>query len=138
MNPDDMQELARAMEQLPGSKGVDFKDVRRLVQLMRESPDIGSIEIKGLFGTGAVITRTAPWGHGCSAPMPVAHAVAAAPSRRPGAGRRRRRGPGRGAEGDQSPMVGTFYAQPEPGAEPYVRVGIAGQRRGRRSASSRR
>jgi len=22
-----------------------------------------------------------------------------------------------------SPMVGTFYAQPEPGAEPYVRVG---------------
>jgi acetyl-CoA carboxylase biotin carboxyl carrier protein len=23
----------------------------------------------------------------------------------------------------KSPMVGTFYAQPEPGAEPYVRVG---------------
>ena len=23
----------------------------------------------------------------------------------------------------RSPMVGTFYAQPEPGAEPYVRVG---------------
>jgi acetyl-CoA carboxylase biotin carboxyl carrier protein len=23
----------------------------------------------------------------------------------------------------KSPMVGTFYAQPEPGAEPYVRIG---------------
>jgi acetyl-CoA carboxylase biotin carboxyl carrier protein len=127
MNPDDMQELARAMEQMPGSKGIDFKDVRRLAQLLREQPEIGSIELKGLFGTGVVITRTSH-GHSSAhphvpaptasmyvappAPTAAAPATDAAPSV-----------PAVALKEIRSPMVGTFYPQPEPGAEPYVRVG---------------
>lgn len=115
------------MEQLPGSKGIDFKDVRRLAQLLREQPEIGSIELKGLFGTGVVITRTS---HGGS-PMLVApgmmasvhphagaHAAPAAPV--PAAADT---APAVALKEIRSPMVGTFYPQPEPGAEPYVRVG---------------
>ena len=125
MNPDEMQELARAMEQMPGYKGIDFKDVRRLAQLLREQPEIGSIELKGLFGTGVVITRTS-----LGAPTMIAGPVGLAPMLLP---------PASGAQGTvaeaaapapavtlkeiRSPMVGTFYSQPEPGAEPYVRVG---------------
>jgi acetyl-CoA carboxylase biotin carboxyl carrier protein len=125
MNPDEMQELARAMEQMPGYKGIDFKDVRRLAQLLREQPEIGSIELKGLFGTGVVITRTSVGG-----PAMIAAPAAMAPMLLP---------PAPGVQGPtadpvpaapavtlkevRSPMVGTFYTQPEPGAEPYVRVG---------------
>lgn len=122
MTPEEMQELARAMEQVPGLKGIDFRDVRRLAQLLRERPEIGSIELKGFFGTGVVISRTnqggaaAPVDQVPVAPAP-AHAgrvAAAAESPAPA---------GAGLKEIHSPMVGTFYAQPEPGAEPYVRVG---------------
>ena len=41
MTPDDMQELARAMEKMPGLKGIDLRDVRRLAALLREQPEIG-------------------------------------------------------------------------------------------------
>ncbi len=110
------------MEQLPGSKGIDFKDVRRLAQLLREQPEIGSIEMKGLFGTGVIITRTGAAGTPMMAapampqqvvvPAAAAPAVEAAPA-----------APAVVLKEVRSPMVGTFYAQPEPGAEPYVRVG---------------
>ena len=128
MTPDDMPELARAMETMPGLKGIDLRDVRRLALLLREQPEIGSIELKGLFGTGVVITRTA---HGAapSAPMaptyqlPVAAAapVAALPAG-PAADSAPAPMPSTLKE-VRSPMVGTLYLQPEPGAEPYVRVG---------------
>jgi acetyl-CoA carboxylase biotin carboxyl carrier protein len=127
MTPDDMQELARAMEKMPGLKGIDLRDVRRLATLLREQPEIGSIELKGLFGTGVVITRTA---HGVapSAPMPATyHVPVAAPAAHAAL-------PPAVADSApvplpstlkevRSPMVGTLYLQPEPGAEPYVRVG---------------
>ncbi len=58
MTPEEMQELARAIEQVPGLKGIDFRDVRRLAHLLRERPEIGSVELKGFFGTGVVISRT--------------------------------------------------------------------------------
>jgi acetyl-CoA carboxylase biotin carboxyl carrier protein len=128
MTPDDMQELARAMEKMPGLKGIDLRDVRRLAQLLREQPEIGSIELKGLFGTGVVITRTSSM---LAAPspapvyqLPVAGAPAAlpAPSAPPAS-----EAPAPAAASSlkeiRSPMVGTLYLQPEPGAEPYVRVG---------------
>ncbi|MES2125286.1 MAG: acetyl-CoA carboxylase biotin carboxyl carrier protein [Gemmatimonadota bacterium] len=123
MNPDDIQELARAMEQVPGYKGIDFKDVRRLAQLLREQPEIGSIEMKGLFGTGVVITRTSAAG-----PMMIAAAAAPAPAQlmAPAASAPAAEPAAPAAstlKEIRSPMVGTFYAQPEPGAEPYVRVG---------------
>ncbi len=125
MNPDEMQDLARAMERVPGLKGVDLRDVRRLAQLLHDHPEIGSIELKGFFGTGVVMTRTshgAPiaWtgGPAPAAPLPVAAAPAAAAE--PAV-------PAAAAPSTlrevKSPMVGTFYAQPEPGAEAYVKVG---------------
>ena len=62
MNPDEMQELARAMEKVPGLKGIDHQDVRRLAKLLKENPEIGAIELKGFFGTGVVISRTVQGG----------------------------------------------------------------------------
>ena len=126
MNPDEMQDLARAMERVPGLKGIDHQDVRRLAKLLKDNPEIGSIELKGFFGTGVVISRTAQGGPvmaqahwpapaDMAAPAPAmpTHGDAAAPAAAP---------PSHLKE-IKSPMVGTFYAQPEPGAEPYVRVG---------------
>ena len=125
MTPEEIKALADVLEKVPGIKGIDFKDVRRLAELLRSSPEIGSIELKGWFGTGVVITRTAS-GPPAGAPMPL---VQAAPV--PAAG-----GPAAPAEAAEppkpaasslkeikSPMVGTFYKAPEPGAEAYVRVG---------------
>jgi acetyl-CoA carboxylase biotin carboxyl carrier protein len=64
---------------------------------------------------------------------PVAYHVAAPPSAPPPAPASPPAAEAGGAEAAapsksalteiKSPMVGTFYAQPEPGAEPYVRVG---------------
>jgi acetyl-CoA carboxylase biotin carboxyl carrier protein len=125
MTPEEMQELARVMEQVPGLKGIDFRDVRRLAHLLRERPEIGSIELKGFFGTGVVISRTNQ-GSAPAAPMvahlpvvqaPPPHAAHVAPVVEPSVPA------GAALKEIRSPMVGTFYSQPEPGAEPYVRVG---------------
>ena len=70
MSPQEMQELAELLQNVPGIRSIDLKDVRRLAQLLREAPEIGSIEVKGWFGTGVVITRTAA--------APIAPAVAVA------------------------------------------------------------
>jgi acetyl-CoA carboxylase biotin carboxyl carrier protein len=120
-----MQELAELLQNVPGIHSIDLKDVKRLAQLLRETPEIGSIEVKGWFGTGVVITRTT------AAPVAVPMAMSAPPAAPPSAA---------AAEADRgtparapvvapplkeirSPMVGTFYKAPEPGAESYVRVG---------------
>jgi acetyl-CoA carboxylase biotin carboxyl carrier protein len=124
MTPDDTKRLAELLADVPGlMKGVDFKDVRRLVELMRESPDIATIEIRGLFGTGAVITRTAPMGAPVFHPMPVAQAVAAPAPVAGQGGAAPPAAPASMLKEIKSPMVGTFYAAPEPGAEPYIRTG---------------
>jgi acetyl-CoA carboxylase biotin carboxyl carrier protein len=124
MSPQEMQELAELLQNVPGIRSIDLKDVRRLAQLLREAPEIGSIEVKGWFGTGVVITRTvaAPLAPVMAAPAPshaplppladaehreVARPAAAAPH----------------LKEIRSPMVGTFYKAPEPGAEPYIKVG---------------
>jgi acetyl-CoA carboxylase biotin carboxyl carrier protein len=129
MKPDEMQDLARAMERVPGLKGIDMRDVRRLAQLLHDHPEIGSVELKGFFGTGVVISRTAhgvpmapPPGAWPAAAGPPAGAVPVAPAAQPEAPAPAAAPPPALKE-IKSPMVGTFYAQPEPGAEPYVRVG---------------
>jgi acetyl-CoA carboxylase biotin carboxyl carrier protein len=124
MTPEDIQELARMLETVPGIRGIDLRDVRRLAQLLHERPEIGSVELKGFFGTGVVITRTHQSGTFVSAPMMAAPAAAqslaapAAPAASEPAA-----APAPALKEIKSPMVGTFYAQPEPGAEPYARVG---------------
>ncbi len=127
MTPEEMQALARTIEQVPGLKGIDFRDVRRLAQLLRERPEIGSIELKGFFGTGVVISRTHQGGGMVAAPMMTHMPVAGAPAASapiPGAAPTEGIAPsGAGLKEIRSPMVGTYYSQPEPGSEPYVRVG---------------
>ena len=124
MKPDEMKELALLMQKVPGVRGIDFKDVKRLVELLQQSPEVGSIELKGWFGTGVVLTRTgAAFPAGISAP-----ALAPAPpvsAVMPGGGGEIARAPAppSALKEIKSPMVGTYYAAPEPGADPYLRVG---------------
>ena len=125
MSPQEMQELAELLQNVPGIHSIDLKDVKRLAQLLRETPEIGSIEVKGWFGTGVVITRTtaAPVAAPISMPVPPvapppgpsAEADRETPARAPAAAPHLKE--------IRSPMVGTFYKAPEPGAESYVRVG---------------
>ncbi len=122
MSPQEMQQLAELLQNVPGLRSIDLKDVRRLAQLLRESPEIGSIEVKGWFGTGVVITRTsaAPLAVAMPAALPApVHAqdqVRQDALARPAA-------PVVNLKEIRSPMVGTFYKAPEPGAEPYIKVG---------------
>jgi acetyl-CoA carboxylase biotin carboxyl carrier protein len=121
-----MKQLAELLQNTPGMRSIDLKDVRRLAQLLREAPEIGSIEVKGWFGTGVVITRTsaapvaaAPMAVQMAAPLPaLAHDTAA---QRDSAARSA--APAAHLKEIRSPMVGTFYMSPEPGAEPYIKVG---------------
>jgi acetyl-CoA carboxylase biotin carboxyl carrier protein len=126
MTPQEMKQLAELLQTVPGIKSVDLKDVRGLAQLLRESPEIGSIEVKGWFGTGVVITRTAS---GPVYALPASAHVSAAPALPPatgsaaGAEPREALRPVPALKEIRSPMVGTFYKSPEPGADPYVKVG---------------
>ena len=124
MKPDEMRELARLIQKVPGLKAVDIKDVKRLAELLQESPEVGSIELRGLFGTGIVVTRSGVTvSHGGAAP----HGVAPAPSATPaaaGAAEPARPSPAAPPLKEvKSPMVGTYYSAPEPGADPYAKVG---------------
>lgn len=129
MNPEDTKRLAELLAQVPGFRGIDVKDVRRLVELLRSSPEVGSIEVKGLFGTGVVITRTESNSIPTMMPvpmpaLPVPHGAGAHPGLVPASSPAPPpAGPASQLKEIKSPMVGTFYAAPEPGAEPYVRVG---------------
>ncbi|NOT06739.1 MAG: acetyl-CoA carboxylase biotin carboxyl carrier protein [Gemmatimonadales bacterium] len=128
MKPDEMKELAQLLEKVPGLKGIDFKDVKRLAELLRDSPEIGSIELKGLFGTGVVINRVngfpampvTPPMMQMAPPLAPHSPPAAAPG---GAVEAPKAAAGAGLKEVRSPMVGTYYASPEPGADAYVKVG---------------
>jgi acetyl-CoA carboxylase biotin carboxyl carrier protein len=128
MTPQEMQHLAELLQTVPGIKSLDLKDVRRLAQLLREAPEIGSIEVKGWFGTGIIITRTSNTVHVASggASVPVLLPATTAPAARAADSA----GPAVPAPAVhaalkeiRSPMVGTFFRAPEPGAEPYAQVG---------------
>src|SRR4051794_20379857 len=125
MSPQEMQELAELLQNVPGIHSIDLKDVKRLAQLLRETPEIGSIEVKGWFGTGVVITRTptsATPAFALAVPTPAAVPVHAPESEAREAGARAAP-PAVHLKEIRSPMVGTFYKAPEPGAESYIKVG---------------
>ena len=111
--------------------------IARLVQILRDAPELGAIEVRrGLFGAWSAV-RVSRSGHTSNAGdhVVVSHAasapVAAPAGSAPGLTDRG----GARAEGAvappppvqlleiKSPMVGTFYGAPQPGAEPYVKVG---------------
>jgi len=126
-----MKQLATLLKSMPGIKSIELKDVKRLADLLREAPEMGSIEVQGFFGTKVVITRTAlppaaPLApQALHAPAPVHHAPGhhaaaqhAAPSHAAEAA-----APPVALKEIRSPMVGTYYRAPEPGADAYVQVG---------------
>jgi acetyl-CoA carboxylase biotin carboxyl carrier protein len=128
MTPQEMKQLAELLQNVPGIRSIELKDVKGLAQLLRESPEIGSIEIKGWFGTGVVITRTsavATYPQAVAVPVPaVAGAPASAVAPAEAEPREAPRLPAAPALKEiKSPMVGTYYKAPEPGADPYVKVG---------------
>jgi acetyl-CoA carboxylase biotin carboxyl carrier protein len=111
--------------------------IAQLVQILRDAPELGAIEVRrGLFGAwstvrvskaahmtnaggGTHLVVAAP-GVAAGSPLPPAPG-GAAPGEAGGA--RREAGPPSHLLDIKSPMVGTFYAAPEPGAGPYVKAG---------------
>jgi acetyl-CoA carboxylase biotin carboxyl carrier protein len=122
MTPQEMKQLAELLQHVPGMKAIELEDVQGLAQLLRDSPEIGSIEVKGLFGTKVVITRT---GNGVPTVVAAPAYAAAAPAAPPAADTEARETPraSAGLKDIKSPMVGTFYKSPEPGADAYVKNG---------------
>jgi acetyl-CoA carboxylase biotin carboxyl carrier protein len=122
MTPQEMKQLAELLQNVPGIRSIELKDVKGLAQLLREAPEIGSIEIKGWFGTGVVITRTsATPSYAVAVPVPAL--APAAGASQPEAAAAPRTAPAPALKEIKSPMVGTWYKSPEPGADPYVKVG---------------
>jgi len=103
--------------------------IAQLVQILKEAPELGAIEVRrGLFGAWSSV-RVSKAGHSTNE---AGQHVVLAPPHAPAP-------PPAGAAGApvaaaapatpshlveiKSPMVGTFYSAPEPGAEPYVKAG---------------
>jgi acetyl-CoA carboxylase biotin carboxyl carrier protein len=99
--------------------------IAQLVQILKDAPDVGAIEIRrGWFGAWSSV-RVSKAGHVPGNPgghvlvtqaPPVAgqSAPSAAPAPAPAVSHLLE---------IKSPMVGTFYSAPEPGAQAYVKVG---------------
>lgn len=103
--------------------------IGQLVKILHDSPELGAIEVRrGLFGLWASV-RVSKAGHGAgnaSAPVVVTSAapMVAVPAGAAGAPAAAHAAPvGPALLEIKSPMVGTFYKSPEPGAEPYVKNG---------------
>lgn len=100
----------------------DARLVRKLADILTET-GLSEIEVEqGELKIRVAKTLTATAVH-VAAPAPVAHAApAAAPV--PAAAEAPAAAPAR-AKGDEvkSPMVGTVYLQPNPGSDPFVKVG---------------
>ena len=106
--------------------------IGQLVKILRDAPELGAIEVRrGLFGLWASV-RVSKAGHAignASGPVvvtsaaPAAAVAAAAPVASGGAAAALAAPSGPALLEIKSPMVGTFYKSPEPGAEPYVKNG---------------
>ena len=105
---------------------MNLEIIAQLVQILKDAPELGAIEVRrGLFGSWSAVRLTKA-GHQANAggqhvvvaqaPVPEAAPPPAAASRAPAA-------PPSHLLEIKSPMVGTFYSAPEPGAEPYVKAG---------------
>ena len=110
---------------------IDFNVLERLLGLLNQS-DAQTIEVRkgfwsttiriskgGLANPGDPVTYQVAAGNPATYP-PGPSTPAAPPSSSPATSAET---PSAALGEIKSPMVGTFYAQPEPGADPYVRVG---------------
>lgn len=101
----------------------DARLVRKLADILTET-GLSEIEVEhGELKIRVAKTLTAAPVH-VAAPTPVAHAAPAAPAAPAPAAEAPAAAPAR-AKGDEvkSPMVGTVYLQPQPGSDPFVKVG---------------
>ena len=110
--------------------------IAQLVQILKDAPELGAIEVRrGLFGAWSSVRVSKAGvlsnaGGGGGHHVMVAQAPPAGGLHAPAGGAA---GAGGGASPPvaapshlleiKSPMVGTFYSAPEPGAEPYAKVG---------------
>ena len=63
MTPQEMKQPAELLQSVfSGIKSIELDDVERLAQLLRDAPEIGSIEVRGCSTTKVVITRTGSGG----------------------------------------------------------------------------
>src|SRR6267378_3113264 len=109
--------------------------IAQLVQMLKDAPEVGAIEIRrGFLGAWSSI-RVSKAGH----PANAGHVVVTQGAASVPASGFPLVGEGRGGTGGgeaaapvaakshlleiKSPMVGTFYKSPEPGSEAYVKVG---------------
>ena len=109
---------------------IDLRYVKKLVDMLDES-SVDSIEISSDKGMKIRISKTPAARGALHAVAPVVQAAPAAPllaspvaavpvAAAPAAPKVE---PASNLSEVRSPMVGTFYSKPEPGAQPYVHVG---------------
>ena len=99
---------------------IDTRLVRKLADILKAT-DLTEIEVE----SGGFKVRVARQGTMMAAPAPVYAQVAAsapAAAAAPAAGAAPAAAPTRG-EPVKSPMVGTVYLQPQPGSDPFIKVG---------------
>ena len=106
--------------------------ISQLVKTLKDAPELGSIEIRrGFLGLWASV-RVSRAGHGAAgaahvvvgnAPATAMPAMAPAATVAPAAAPAPAPAPVSNLVEVKSPMVGTFYKSPEPGAEAYIKVG---------------
>jgi acetyl-CoA carboxylase biotin carboxyl carrier protein len=102
---------------------MDIRKVKKLIELLEES-NISEIEIQE--GEESVRISRHPNGVSWQPPMPQAYPAPAQPAQAPAATAAEpaaEPGPSYQGQAVTSPMVGTFYRSPAPGAKPFVEVG---------------
>ena len=108
----------------PAADPIDARLVRRLADILTET-GLTEIEVEhaGLkIRVARTVTAAAPVTY-AAAPAPVAVASAAAPAAAPVAAAPSAEAARPAGEEVKSPMVGSVFMQPEPGADPFVKVG---------------
>ncbi len=108
-------------EAMESAMRVDTDLIRRLADLLAEK-DLTEIEVED--GDRKVVVKRALVAAPAAAPAPASVPVQAAPAAPAGAPAGPAGAPG-GDDAIKSPMVGTVYLSPEPGAAPFAPVGKA-------------
>ena len=102
---------------------MDIRKIKKLIELLEES-DIGELEIKegeeSVRISRGISGALQPAAQMMAAPAPAPAPAPAAPAA-PAA--EQEAVPALTGHAIKSPMVGTYYSAPSPGAEPFVKVG---------------
>jgi len=104
---------------------IDARLVRKLADILTDT-GLSEIEVEhgGLRIRVAKTLTAAPLQFAAAAPVQIA-APAAAPAQPAPATPTEAAAPARAGELVKSPMVGTVYLQPQPGSDPFIKVGDA-------------